>query len=98
MKDQHRNDHAASGGEPREAQPWHAADEQPQLPQSGRRGAPLGTHSLTGGGVNVGIPSSPRADGTAERSSSRDMPPGAAQPDPLAEPRANVGEILGRKP
>jgi hypothetical protein len=56
MKDQHRNDHAASGGEPREAQPWHAADEQPQPPQSGRRGAPLGTHSLTGGGVNVGIP------------------------------------------
>lgn len=95
MKDQHRNDHAADG-EPRAAQPWHAADEQP--PQSGRRGAPLGTHSLTGGGAAVGIPSSPRADATAERGSPRDMPPGAAQPDPLAEPRADVGEILGRKP
>jgi hypothetical protein len=97
MKDQHRNDQAADA-EPRAAQPWHAADEQPRPPQSGQRGAPLGTHSLTGGGANVGIPSSPHADATAERSNPRDMPPGAAEPDPLAEPRADVGEILGRKP
>lgn len=69
-------------------------------PASNKRtgGAPIGTHSLTGGSANVGIPSPREAKEKPERSSPRDMPPGAEEPDPLAEPRANVGEILGRKP
>lgn len=80
----------------REAQPWHAADEKPA---SSKRpgGAPIGTHSLTGDPANVGIPSSPEAK-EAERSTPRDVPPGGKEPDPLAEPRANAGDILGRKP
>jgi hypothetical protein len=64
-------------------------------------GAPIGTHSLTGGPATVGIPASPKANDEKkiERGEPRDMPPGAEEPDPLAEPRAtNVGEILGRKP
>ena len=79
----------------REPQPWHAADEKPA---ARKRGGPIGTHSLTGDPVNVGIPSPPGARNKAERSTPRDMPPGAQEPDPLAEPRANVGEILGHKP
>jgi hypothetical protein len=60
-------------------------------------GAPIGTHSLTGGEANVGVPSSlPEAkEEKAERSSPRDMPPGPKEPDPLAEPRANTGDLLG---
>lgn len=99
MKDSHDSERPAAGT-PREAerepQPWHAADEKPA--SRGRGGAPIGTHSLTGGGAGVGMPMSPQADDGAERSSPRDMPPGAEEPDPLAEPRASVGEILGRKP
>lgn len=79
-------------------EPWHAADEKP-APKKRSGGAPIGTHSLTGGSANVGIPSSPEAaKSKAERSTPRDMPPGAEEPDPLAEPRANTGDILGRKP
>jgi hypothetical protein len=81
-------------GQAREAEPWHAADEKRP---SGK--APIGTHSLTGGGANVGMPAKPSADAGAERSSERTPDADApAKPDPLAEPRANVGEILGRKP
>jgi hypothetical protein len=78
-------------------QPWHAADEKPR---PSRGGAPIGTHSLTGGGTQVGLPvPPPRADGgEPERSAPRDTPPGAQEPDPLAEPRANLGELLGRRP
>lgn len=77
-------------------QPWHAADEKAK-PRSG--GAPIGTHSLTGGGVEVGMPAKPTAgEGKPERSAPRDEPPGGEEPDLLAEPRANLGEILGRKP
>jgi hypothetical protein len=101
MKDQNPSDRAAGGGERQDGdradQPWHADDEKPAS-RPARSGAPIGTHSLTGGAAEVGLPSSPEAAGTAERSSPRDMPPGAPEPDPLAEPRANVGEILGRKP
>lgn len=82
MKDSHERDRPAAGTPrdgAREAQPWHAADEKPAARERGG-GAPIGTHSLTGGGADVG------------------MPPGAEEPDPLAEPRANIGEILGRKP
>jgi len=99
MKDNEQRDRPAAGAAQegaREPQPWHEADE----PRAGRerRAGPIGTHSLTGGGASVGMPARPRADDGAERSSPREMPPGAQEPDPLAEPRASVGEILGRKP
>lgn len=99
MRDSHERDQRGAGAAPegaREAQPWHAADE----PAARERGgaAPIGTHSLTGGGANVGMPRSPKAADGAERGSPPEMPPGAKEPDPLAEPRASIGEILGRKP
>jgi hypothetical protein len=99
MKDMKPDDPPAEDPDlqPSEAQPWHAADEK-RASTKRVGGAPIGTHSLTGGGANVGMPTSPRADAGAERSTPRDMPPGAEEPDPLAEPRANVGEIPGRKP
>lgn len=78
---------------PREPKPWHAADEK----RSTKGGAPVGTHSLTGDGANVGMPAKPAAEGKAERSTPTEQGH-AAEPDPLAEPRANVAEILGRKP
>ena len=79
------------------AEPWHAADEKPAARKRGK-GAPIGTHSLTGGAANVGIPSSsPDASENAERSSPPDSRPGAEEPDPLAEPRASSGDLLGRK-
>ena len=73
-------------------QPWHEADEKPAAKRGGH--APIGTHSLTGGGAEVGMPA--RTE-DAERS----VPdvPAAAEPDPLQEPRAGVGRgILGPKP
>jgi len=75
---------------PRDAQPWHEADEKPA--GKPRDNAPLGTHSLTGGGASVGMP--PKAE-DAERS----VPdPAAPEPDPLAEPRAGGGNgPLGRR-
>jgi hypothetical protein len=62
-------------------------------------GAPIGTHSLTGDPANVGIPStSPKAmEEKIERGSPRDRVPGAEEPDPLAEPRAMTGDLLGPK-
>jgi hypothetical protein len=75
-----------------EAQPWHADDEKP-APKA-HRGAPIGTHSLTGGGANVGMPAA-KEDVTPERSAPRDEPPGTPEPDPLAEPRANTPGMLG---
>ena len=80
--------------EPRQAQPGHAADEKPARRQPGK--SPVGTHSLTGGGAEVGMPT-PQAGDEAERSAPRDEH-GKAEPDPLAEPRANTGDLLGRKP
>jgi hypothetical protein len=82
-----------------EAQPWHAADEKRQAdkPQAKPNAAPLGTHSLTGGGPEVGMPAKPEGSAGAERGN-RPSEVEPAQPDPLAEPRANIGEILGRKP
>lgn len=98
MKDSQERDRPVAGVPQgaRDAQPWHAADEKAAPRERG--GAPIGTHSLTGGGAGVGMPQSPKAHDGAERSRPREMPPGAEEPDPLAEPRANVGEILGRKP
>lgn len=90
------SDRPAAGNErdrATEAEPWHAADEKPR--KGG--GAPLGTHSLTGGGAGVGMPTPPKAESEAERSSPREMPPGAEEPDPLAEPRAGGGNLLGER-
>ena len=79
-----------------QAQPWHEADEKKVHKPHG--GAPLGTHSLTGGGVSVGMP--PKADDVASGDGIAERGDGAAergdaqrgvqpdQPDPLAEPRA----------
>jgi hypothetical protein len=81
----------------RKAQPWHAADEKPDASKP-KRGSTIGTHSLTGDPASVGIPSASPDEKEAERSSPRDLPAAAEQPDPLAEPRANVGEgLLGPK-
>jgi hypothetical protein len=70
-------------------QPWHAADEKPVI--RARKGAPIGTHSLTETGIEVGVPS-PQAVGKAQRS--KPDAPGAQAPDPLAEPRAASGNGL----
>jgi len=84
------NDRPGAGAEP---QPWHAADEK----RPARDGAPVGTHSLTGGGAQVGMPTSPKADAPAERGDpTREQP--AAQPDPLAEPRAGSADVQGHRP
>lgn len=74
----------------REHQPWHPADEKP------KGGAPVGTQSLTGGGPDVGMPVA-GGGGQPERSQPQDLPE-AAQPDPLAEPRADTAGIRGPKP
>lgn len=72
-------------------QPWHEADEKPE-DKAGRRGAPIGTHSLTGGGAAVGMPTAGERE--VERGDHREGPPGAEEPDPMLEPRAQVGELL----
>lgn len=74
------------------AQPWHPADEKPAGKHG--NGAPIGTHSLTGSSANVGMP--PKAK-DAERGVPVEQPPGGAEVDPLAEPRAQGGDLLGRK-
>lgn len=79
----------------REAQPWHEEDE--KSPTGHRKGAPIGTHSLTGGDADVGMPRKPKAEHGVERGSPRDMPPGGSEPDALAEPRAGNADLLGRK-
>ena len=43
------------------------------------------------------MPVKPEANAGTERGN-RPSEVEPAQPDPLAEPRANIGEILGRKP
>ena len=69
-------------------QPWHEADEKPA---AASKGGPLGTHSLTGTGSTVGMPPNGK---DAERS----IPdPAGEEPDPLAEPRAGGGDVLGPK-
>ena len=76
-------------------QPWHEADEKPQ-DKLRRRGAPIGTHSLTGGGAAVGMPTKGK-DEEVERGDHREEPPGAEEPDVMAEPRAQVGDLLGTR-
>ena len=74
------------------------SDEKPERKTTG--GAPLGTHSLTGGETNVGIPSSspPEAKDDEKGRTPRGMPPGTEEPDPLADPNpgARIGEIPPR--
>ncbi len=74
----------------KQPQPWHPADANPPA----RRGAPLGTHSLTGGGTSVGMPTP--EPGQPERSTPREQPR-AAEADLLTEPRAGAPDLLGRK-
>jgi hypothetical protein len=73
-------------------EPWHEADEKPAVDKPKKGGAPIGTHSLTGGGANVGMPpkksEAERVDTLLDESSGE-------QPDPLAEPRAPHGGLLG---
>lgn len=68
-------------------QPWHEADEKPKARKGG---APLGTHSLTGGGPAVGLPPRP-----VDAEKGMPATPEAQDPDPLAEPRANTPGLLG---
>lgn len=68
-------------------QPWHEADE---TPKARKGGAPLGTHSLTGGGPAVGLPPRP-----ADAEKGAPDASGGQEPDPLAEPRANAPGLLG---
>jgi len=73
--------------------------DKPDKPGSKPNAAPIGTHSLTGGGAEVGMPNKPEAQGKEDVE--RDPRPHGTErvaPDPKAEPRANIGEILGRKP
>ena len=75
----------------RTPEPWHEADGKPTAkPRSG----PIGTHSLTGGGASVGMPTGSK---DAEPGDGRQQPR-EEQPDPLAEPRAQGRGILGPKP
>jgi len=71
----------------REPQPWHAADEHPAQGSTGG-GAPIGTHSLTGGGANVGMPERSRSQPQVEHGSASSTPP----------ERSHVAELLGQRP
>lgn len=73
----------------RKPEPWHEADEKPAAGQ--RKSGPIGTHSLTGGSAEVGLPPTEK---DVERGDRRDEP----DPDPLAEPRATGGGLPGPKP
>jgi hypothetical protein len=85
-------------GDPREPQPWHADDEAHDRKKDKPTGVPIGTHSLTGGGASVGLPDAPMSkEHEPERSEPREAPPGAEEPDPLMEPRAGGGDLLGRR-
>jgi hypothetical protein len=75
-------------------QPWHEADENPQ-DKARSKGAPIGTHSLTGGGAAVGMPTAGKED--VERGDHREGPPGAEEPDVMLEPRAQTGDMLGTR-
>lgn len=93
------NENRSSDDRPgsREAQPWHEADEKSAKDSKGA--TPIGTHSLTGGGAQVGMPNAKESvERGAERGNGRPDVDRPAEPDPMAEPRANLGEILGRKP
>jgi hypothetical protein len=70
----------------REPQPWHAADEaKPASRPSG--GGSIGTHSLTGGALDVGVPGRRTPEPAAEH--------GAADAPPE---RSGVTDLLGKRP
>jgi hypothetical protein len=94
MNENRSNDGRSDRPGSKEAEPWHPADEKRAKANS----SPIGTHSLTGGGAEVGMPAKPEANAGAERGERPSDAESPAQPDPLAEPRASIGEILGRKP
>jgi hypothetical protein len=82
-------------------QPWHAADEDAPPPGLQRKGAPVGTHSLTGGGAGVGMPVAREENAQRPERGRAEGAQEQARPDPLAEPRAGTaggGAILGPKP
>lgn len=74
------------GGAIREPQPWHAADEKPSR-RSTSGGAPIGTHSLTGGGMNVGMPERSHVQPQVEHGSASTPPE-----------RSHVTDLLGERP
>lgn len=74
-----------------QAQPWHAADE--KKPAAGH--GPVGTHSLTGGNAEVGLPPDTHDADEVEDSRHERLSPG--EPDLLKEPRAGRADLLGRK-
>jgi hypothetical protein len=73
-------------------EPWHAADEQKP---AARKHGPIGTHSLTGSGAEVGLPSPPAGKPVAERSEQAE-PPLKPERDLIKEPRAGGSDLLGR--
>ena len=60
------------------------------------KGGPIGTHSLTGDAANVGVPSSPGAHARSERSNASDLPPGARDNNPQADPGVDAVHPSGR--
>ena len=54
------------------------------------KGAPIGTHSLTGDSASVGIASPADGHAKPKRTSPRDLPPGAREYNPQADARANA--------
>lgn len=74
------------GGAIRQPQPWHAADEKPSS-RSTQGGAPLGTHSFTGGGSTVGMPERSRAQPQVEHGTATTPPE-----------RSHVTDLLGERP
>jgi len=76
-----------------QAQPWHEADEKQQKP---KRHGPIGTHSLTGGNAEVGLPPGAKAADEVDDGAHEDLlSPG--EPDLTEEPRAGRADLLGRK-
>ncbi len=71
-------------------------------PKKRTGGAPIGTHSLTGGPATVGIPPTPESDDQAakdqDRNKLRDTPASADEPDSMAGRRFKTGDTLSRKP
>jgi hypothetical protein len=75
------------GGTIRKPQPWHAADEAGTRTASQGSGAPIGTHSFTGDGVNVGMPERSHAHAPVEHGSASTPPE-----------RSRLTDLLGERP
>ena len=72
-------------------QPWHAADEKKPVAQHG----PIGTHSLTGGNAEVGLPPGEKAADEVDDGGDERLDRG--EPDLVKEPRAGRADLLGKK-